>query len=81
MKPDTRSFYVRAAQAAIEHIARHLDDALELEALARLAFGAAAFLAVAIAGCLATRALLPADVRELLALLRGRPVAEGEGTA
>ena len=37
MKPDTRSFYVRAAQAVIEHIARHLDDALELEALARLA--------------------------------------------
>jgi AraC family transcriptional regulator len=37
MKPDTRSFYVRAVQAAIEHIARHLDDALELEALARLA--------------------------------------------
>ncbi len=37
MKPDTRSFYVRAVQAAIEHIAQHLDDALELEALARLA--------------------------------------------
>ena len=37
MKPDTRSFYVRAVQAAIEHIAGHLDDALELEALARLA--------------------------------------------
>jgi AraC family transcriptional regulator len=37
MKPDTHSFYVRAVQAAIEHIAGHLDDALELEALARLA--------------------------------------------
>ena len=37
MKPDTRSFYVRAVQAAIDHIAGHLDDALELEALARLA--------------------------------------------
>ena len=37
MKPDTRSFYARAVQAAIEHIAVHLDDALELEALARVA--------------------------------------------
>jgi AraC family transcriptional regulator len=37
MKSDTRSFYVRAVQAAIDHIAGHLDDALELEALARLA--------------------------------------------
>jgi AraC family transcriptional regulator len=37
MKPDTRSFYARAIQAAIEHIAGHLDDALELGALARLA--------------------------------------------
>jgi AraC family transcriptional regulator len=37
MKPDTRSFYVRAVHAAIEHIAGHLDDALELDALARLA--------------------------------------------
>ena len=37
MKPDTRSFYARAIQAAIEHIATHLDDALELEALARIA--------------------------------------------
>ena len=37
MKPDTRSFYARAVQAAIEHIAQHLDDALELEALARVA--------------------------------------------
>jgi len=37
MKPDTRSFYVRAVQAAIEHIAQHLDDALELEGLAGVA--------------------------------------------
>jgi len=37
MKPDTRSFYARAVQSAIEHIAMHLDDALELEALARVA--------------------------------------------
>ena len=37
MKPDTRSFYARSVQAAIEHIAVHLDDALELEALARVA--------------------------------------------
>jgi AraC family transcriptional regulator len=37
MKPDTRSFYERAVQAAIEHIAKHLDDALELEALAQVA--------------------------------------------
>jgi AraC family transcriptional regulator len=37
MKPDTRSFYARAVQVSIEHIARHLDDALELEALSRLA--------------------------------------------
>jgi AraC family transcriptional regulator len=37
MKPDTHSFYVRAVHAAIEHIASHLDDALELDALARLA--------------------------------------------
>jgi AraC family transcriptional regulator len=37
MKPDTRSFYTRAVQAAIEHIATHLDDALELEALSRVA--------------------------------------------
>jgi transcriptional regulator GlxA family with amidase domain len=36
MKPDTRSFYARTAQAAIEHIAQHLDDALELKSLARL---------------------------------------------
>ncbi len=37
MKPDTRSFYARAVQAAIEHIALHLDDALELSALGRVA--------------------------------------------
>ena len=37
MKPDTRSYYARAIQTAIEHIASHLDDALELEALARIA--------------------------------------------
>lgn len=37
MKPDTRSFYERAVQTAIEYIAGHLDDALELEALARVA--------------------------------------------
>jgi len=37
MKPDTRSFYARSVQAAIEHVAMHLDDALELEALARVA--------------------------------------------
>jgi len=28
MKPDTRSFYARSVQAAIEHVAMHLDDAL-----------------------------------------------------
>lgn len=37
MKPDTRSFYERAVQTTIEYIARHLDDALDLEALARSA--------------------------------------------
>ena len=37
MKPDTRSYYARAIQTAIEHIASHLDDALELEALACIA--------------------------------------------
>jgi len=37
VKPDTRSFYARAVQAAIEHIAQHLDDALELKSLARMA--------------------------------------------
>ena len=37
MKQDTRSFYGRAVQAAIEHIASHLDDALELQALGRIA--------------------------------------------
>ncbi|HEY8470657.1 MAG TPA: AraC family transcriptional regulator [Longimicrobiales bacterium] len=34
MKPDTRSFYVRAVQRSIEHIAAHLDVALDLHALA-----------------------------------------------
>ena len=34
MKPDTRSFYEQAVQRAIEHIARSLDEALDLETLA-----------------------------------------------
>lgn len=34
MKPNTRSFYVQAVGKALEAIATHLDDALELEALA-----------------------------------------------
>ncbi len=34
MKPDTRSFYVRTVQRSIEHIAAHLDGALDLHALA-----------------------------------------------
>ena len=34
MKPDTRSFYFDAVQQAIEHIARNLDEALDLETLA-----------------------------------------------
>lgn len=33
MRPDTRSFYARAVQAAIDHIVAHLDDALDLETL------------------------------------------------
>lgn len=37
MKPDTRSFYEQAAQRVIEHIVNHLDDALDLETLARSA--------------------------------------------
>jgi len=37
MKPDTRSFYVDAAQRVIEHIYTHLDEALDLESLARRA--------------------------------------------
>src|SRR5262245_32297675 len=35
MKPDTRSFYAQAVQHAIEHIARNLDEALDLDTLAR----------------------------------------------
>ena len=35
MKPDTRSFYEQAVQKAIDHIARNLDEALDLETLAR----------------------------------------------
>jgi AraC family transcriptional regulator len=34
MKPATRSFYERAVRRAIEHIADHLDQALDLETLA-----------------------------------------------
>lgn len=34
MKPDTRSYYVRAVQRSVEHIAAHLDVALDLHALA-----------------------------------------------
>ena len=45
-------------------------------ALARLALGAAAFLAVVTVGHIATRALRPADVRELLTVLRGPASAE-----
>jgi AraC family transcriptional regulator len=35
VKPDTRSFYEQAVQHTIEHIARHLDGALDLRSLAR----------------------------------------------
>lgn len=35
MKPATRTFYARAVQRAVEHIALRLDEALELETLAR----------------------------------------------
>jgi AraC family transcriptional regulator len=35
MKPDTRSFYEAMVQGAIEQIAGHLDEAIDLEALAR----------------------------------------------
>jgi AraC family transcriptional regulator len=35
MKPDTRSFYVQAVRRALTHIAAHLDEALDLESLAR----------------------------------------------
>lgn len=34
VKPETRSFYERAVARAAEHVVRHLDDALDLEALA-----------------------------------------------
>jgi len=35
MKPDTRSFYAQAVQRTIEHIASNLDEALDLDTLAR----------------------------------------------
>ena len=35
MKPDTRSFYEAMVQGTIERIAGHLDEAIDLEALAR----------------------------------------------
>jgi AraC family transcriptional regulator len=35
MKPATRTFYARAVQRAVEHIALRLDEALELDSLAR----------------------------------------------
>src|SRR5262245_16370072 len=35
MKPDTRSFYVLALQKAVEQVAAALDQALDLQALAR----------------------------------------------
>jgi AraC family transcriptional regulator len=37
MKPGTRLFYELAVERSVEHIARHLDEALDLERLARLA--------------------------------------------
>ncbi len=37
MKPETRSFYEQAVQRAVEQIARNLDEALDLETLARSA--------------------------------------------
>ena len=47
------------------------------QALLRLALGGCAFVVVAVAGLVATRALLPVDVRDLLGLLRrGTPAAE-----
>jgi AraC family transcriptional regulator len=33
VKPDTRSFYVQAVQGVVEHVAQHLDEALDLETL------------------------------------------------
>src|SRR5262249_55994564 len=50
-----------------------LDSWTHAHALARLALGATAVLAVITAGYLATRALTPGNVRELLALLPERP--------
>ena len=37
MKPETRSFYQHAVQRSIERIAANLDDAIELQALAKSA--------------------------------------------
>lgn len=37
MKPETRSFYVQVVQEIVEHIARHLDEALDLDSLAKRA--------------------------------------------
>src|SRR5437763_9682978 len=34
MKPATQSFYANAVQRVIEHVASHLDEALELETMA-----------------------------------------------
>jgi AraC family transcriptional regulator len=35
VKPETQSFYERAVRRAVEHVVQHLDDALDLELLAR----------------------------------------------
>ena len=37
VKPETESFYARVVQHAIEHVASHLDEALELQAIAKRA--------------------------------------------
>ena len=37
MKPDTRSFYLDAILRVVDHLVRHLDDAIELESLGALA--------------------------------------------
>src|SRR5690606_37238668 len=37
MKPMTRSFYQTCVQKAVEHVMSHLDEALDLHALARIA--------------------------------------------
>lgn len=50
------------------------------QALMRLALGATAFMAVVTVGHIVTRALEPADVRELLAVLRG-PASAGRRAA